>query len=467
MSEMLFRSAAEAAELIARREVSSRELTELLLARIDAVNSTVNAVVQLRPEAALEEAAAADHAIGHGALAPLHGVPMTVKESFNVAGLRTTWGNPAFEDYLAETDATLVRRLKQAGVIIVGKTNVHFMLADFGQTANELYGVTNNPWDTSRSPGGSSGGGAAALASGMTFLEYGSDLVGSIRIPASFCGVYGLKPSVGIVPLTGFQVPGTPAAPSELTYMSAVGPLARSAADLRIALEATAGPEAPAANTYSWRLPPPRRTRLEEFRVGVVLDHAHALVSSEVTALLSSAVDGLAKVGVHLVEGWPEGVDPVEHSESFAFHVELFFAFQEPGEDFARSSEFIEQENRRMAARSAWSRYFEDIDVFVCPANFTPAFLHDSRPFEERTIATPEGERPYTNQPFWISHASLSGLPAVVAPIGKTPSGLPVGAQIIGPIYEDDTAVTFAESLAEVVGGYESPSVEGYFQGPR
>jgi amidase len=232
-------------------------------------------------------------------------------------------------------------------------------------------------------------------------------------------------------------------------------------------LEATAGPEAPAANAYSWRLPPPRRTRLEEFRVGVVLDHAHAPVSSEVAALLSSAVDALAKAGVHLVEGWPEGVDPVEHSESFAFHVELFFAFHEPGEDFARSSEFIEQESRRMAARSAWSRYFEDIDVFVCPANFTPAFLHDSRPFEERTIATPEGERPYTNQPFWISHASLAGLPAVVAPIGTTPSGLPVGAQIIGPIYEDDTAVTFAESLAEVIGGYESPSVEGSFQRPR
>src|ERR1700730_13184395 len=141
---------------------------------------------------------------------------MTVKEAFNVAGLHTTWGNPAFKDFVADSDATVVRRLKQTGAIIVGKTNVHFMLADFAQTANELYGVTNNPWDSTRTPGGSSGGGAAALAAGMSFLEYGSDLVGSIRIPASFCGVYGLKPTARSVPLTGFQLPGTPALPSEM-----------------------------------------------------------------------------------------------------------------------------------------------------------------------------------------------------------------------------------------------------------
>jgi amidase len=461
MNDILFGSAGDVAELVRRKEVSARELTELLLARIDAVNPAVNAVVELRSEEALQEAAEIDRASvrSDSARRPLHGVPMTVKESFNVAGLHTTWGNPAFKDYVADADATLVRRLKQAGAIIVGKTNVHFMLADFAQTANELYGVTNNPWDTTRTPGGSSGGGAAALAAGMTFLEYGSDLVGSIRIPASFCGVYGLKPSVGVVPLTGFQVPGPPTPPSEMLYMSAVGPLGRSASDLRIGLEVTAGPELAAANAYSWALAPTRHRRLEHFRVGVVLDHAHAPVSSEVAVVLSDAVDALARAGATVVEGWPEGIDPVEQSESFAFHVELFFAFQEPGEDFGRSTEFIEQENRRMAARAAWSSYCNEIDVFLCPANFTPAFAHDNRPFEERTIRTPEGERPYTSQPFWISHASLPGLPAVVAPIGRTPGGLPVGAQIIGPLYEDDTALTFAELLAGVIGGYEAPRI--------
>lgn len=459
MHEALFQSATDAAQLLSRKEISSRELTEMMLARIDSVNPALNAVVELRREAALQEAAAADEATAHGGDAgPLHGVPMTIKDSFNVAGLHTTWGNPAFKDFVADADATVVRRLEQAGAI-VGKTNLPFMLADFGQTSNELYGVTSNPWDTTRTPGGSSGGAAAALSAGMTFLEYGSDLVGSIRIPASFCGVYGLKPSVEIVPLTGFQPPGPPARPSDMMYMSAVGPLGRSARDLRTALSVTGGPEGQAGKAYSWALSPARHTRLEDFHVGVVLDHEHAPVSSEVTAPLSNAVDALARAGATVAEGWPDGVDPVRYHESFGFHVQLFFAFQQPGEDFATLSEFIDHENRRMAARAAWNRYFNDIDVFLCPANFTPAFPHDTRPFEQRTIITPEGLRSYHDQTFWVSHASLPGLPAVAAPIGRTPGGLPVGVQIVGPLYEDDTAITFAELLGDVIGGYEPPPV--------
>jgi amidase len=456
---MLLSSATEAAELVRRKEVSSRELTESLLVRIDAVDSSVNAVVELRAEEALEEAAAADASVGESLGRPLHGVPITIKEAFNVAGMHTTWGNPAFRDHVGARDATVVHRLKQAGAIVVGKTNVHFMLADFGQTANDLYGVTNNPWDLARTPGGSSGGSAAALAAGMTFLEYGSDLVGSIRIPASFCGVYALRPSVGVVPLSGFQPPGLPAGPSAMTYMSALGPLARSAGDLRSALKATAGPEKPLANAYAWALQEPRRRRLEEFRVGAVLDHERAAVSNEVGRLLSNALDAIARAGVTVVEGWPEDVDPVKEFDSFGYHIELFFAFQEPGQGFIRMPEIADQQALRMFARAAWGRYFEDVDVFVCPANFTPAFPHDRRPFEERTISTHEGERSYADQPFWIAHASLPGLPAVVAPVGRTPAGLPVGAQIIGPLYEDDTPLVFAELLAEVVGGYEAPPI--------
>ena len=458
MYETLFQSATDAAQAVRRKELSSRELTEMLLARIEAANPTLNAVVELRREAALREALAADEAIARGdTTGPLHGVPMTIKDAFNVAGLHTTWGNPAFKDFVADSDSMVARRLKQAGAIIVGKTNVAFMLGDFGQAANELYGVTNNPWDTTRTPGGSSGGGAAALSAGMTFLEYGSDLVGSIRIPASFCGVYGLKPSVGIVPLGGFQPPGPPPPPSEMMYMSAVGPFARSSRDLRTALSVTGGPENQAAKAYSWALSPPRHTRLEDFRVGFVLDHEQASVSSEVAAPLSDAVDALARAGVTVVEGWPDGVDPIRSYESFGFHVRAFFAFQEPGENSITFSEFVDHENRRMVARAAWNRYFDDIDVFLCPANFTPTFPHDARPFEERTITTPEGERPYNNQSFWVSHASLPGLPAVAAPVGRTTGGLPVGAQITGPLYEDDTAITFAELFGEVIGGYEPP----------
>jgi amidase len=458
VEEILFRPAMAVAELVRRRAISARELTEAALARVEAVNSTINAVVELRAEEALREADAADRQLADTAqLGPLHGVPMTVKDSFDVEGLHTTWGNPVFADYVAARDATLVRRLKDAGAIVFGKTNVHFMLADFGQTANELYGVTNNPWNNLRTPGGSSGGGAAALAAGLTFLEYGSDLVGSIRIPASFCGVYGLKPSVGVVPLTGFQVPGTPPSPPETTYMSAVGPLARSVPDLRGALEVTAGPEQPASNAYSWRLAPPRHSRLEEFRVGVVLDHENAPVSSEVAAVLSRTVDAIRAAGATVVEGWPEGVDPVADAESFGFHVGLFFAYHQQQQ--IDQSELVAQQLRRLRTRAAWADYFDQADVFVCPTNFTPAFPHDTKPFEERTVDTPEGQRPYDSQPFWISHASLPGLPAVAAPIGLTPGRLPVGLQILGPLYEDDTALTFAELLAEVAGGYQPPPI--------
>jgi amidase len=458
MEATLFGSATDAARRLRRRELSSRELTGMLLARIEAVDPALHAVVALRAEAALAEASAADEATARGGpVGPLHGVPVTVKDAFDVAGLPTTWGNPAFKDHLAGADATVVRRLNEAGAIVVGKTNVAFMLGDFGQTANPLHGVTNNPWDQGRTPGGSSGGAAAALAAGMTFLDYGSDLVGSIRIPASFCGVYGLKPSVATVPLTGFQPPGPPAGPSDMTYMSAVGPLGRSPGDLRTALAATGGPEGDAAKAYAWGVAPPRRTRLEDVRVGFVLDHAAAPVSSEVAGPLSDAVDALARAGAKVVEGWPDGVDPVRQAESFGFHVRLFFAFQQPGGDDTTLSAVVEQEQRRMAARVAWGRYFDDVDVFMCPVNFTPAFPHDDRPFDSRTITTPEGARPYGDQPFWVAHASLPGLPAVAAPIGRTKGGLPVGAQILGPLHEDDTAITFAELLGELVGGFEPP----------
>jgi amidase len=456
MTDPLVVPATQVAKALRRKEISSRELTESLLERIERLNPALNAVVEVREEA-LDDAATADRAVDTGAGGPLLGVPMTVKEAFDVAGLRTTWGNDAFRDHVADRDATVVRRLRDAGAIIVGKTNVAAMLADFAQTANEVYGVTSNPWDTDRTPGGSSGGSAAATAAGMTFLEYGSDLVGSIRIPASFCGVYGLRPSVGIVPLTGFQPPGPPAIPSDMTYMSALGPLARSAADLRVALRVTAGPEGAAADAYTWNLPAARHRRLGDFRIGVVLDSPQAPVSSEVGAVLSDAIDALARAGVEIVEGWPEGVDPGGVAESFGFHIGLFFAYQQVEPATETLAAALEHERRRMATRAAWHRYFEQVDAFVCPTNFTAAFPHDPRPIEQRTVSTSHGEQPYTNQPFWISHASLPGLPTVTAPVGLTADGLPVGAQIIGPLYEDDTPLSCAELLVDQIGGYQPP----------
>ncbi|HZM83890.1 MAG TPA: amidase family protein [Candidatus Limnocylindrales bacterium] len=415
-----FETAGRAAEAVRRKEISPRELVEAVLARIDSVNPAVNAVVGLRREQASD--------VGSG---PLSGVPITVKESFHLREAPVTWGNPAFQGYVSDWDATAVARLKAAGAIVVGQSNAHFMLSDFGRTANEVYGVTNNPWDVERVPGGSSGGSAAAVAAGMSYLDYGTDLVGSIRIPAAFCGVYGLRPTPGTVPVTGMQPPGPPAPPNDLSYISAIGPIARSAGDLRLALRATGGPEGALGKAYEWRLAPPRHRRLAEYRVGVVLDHPAAPVNADVGAVLSAAVDSLARAGVKLVEGWPDGVDPAD--EAFGFHVGLFLAYQ--GQGAVDLDRYIEQEQRRTAVRAAWERYFREVDVFLSPVNFTAAFRHDDPP------------REYERQGFWVAYAGLAGLPALSAPVGRNASGLPVGLQVVGPEHEDDTVITFAELI--------------------
>ncbi|GAA1133757.1 amidase family protein [Kribbella jejuensis] len=428
-------TAGEAAERIRVGQTTSRELTEELLTRI-AADTAVNAVVEVRREYALSAADRADR--GGGSSGALHGVPVTVKECFDVGGMHTTWGNPAFAGFVARRDAVVVERLQRAGAIVVGKTNVHTMLADFGQTTNEIYGRTNNPADLTRTPGGSSGGAAAALAVGLTYLEYGSDLVGSVRLPAAYCGVYGLKPTNGLVPQRGFQPPGTPYVPSELPNLSTLGPLARSAADLRIALRATAGPEAP----YSYTLRPPRHRQLSDYRVGIVTDHPAAPVTAEVGDALSNTIDVLAKSGAKIVEKWPDRVDPNGQADEFGRQVELFFALHGGEPSSLTVDQLLTTERNRLAARAKWQQYFENVDVFLCPTSFTVAFPHGS--------TTIDG-RPYEAQVFWIAHASLIGHPALSMPIGRTAAGLPTAAQVIGPWHEDDTAITFAELLGQLV----------------
>lgn len=458
LPDLLFQSATEVAALLHSGRLSAHELTELAFGRLDMVNPAINAVVETDREAAFRAAAQADLRLARGApIGALDGVPMTIKESFRVAGMRSTWGEPAFADYVADRDAAVVRRLRTSGAVVLGTSNVAMMLADNGQCVNPVYGRTVNPWDTTRTPGGSTGGGAAAVAAGLSFLEYGSDLTGSIRIPAAFCGIYGLKPTQGTTPVGGFQPPGPPAPPSDMAYLSAVGPLARSAGDLRAALQATAGPDGAEANAYTWRLAPPRHSRLADFRVGVVLDHPAAAVTGEVGGVLSDAVDALSAAGATIVDGWPDGIDPVGQAESFGFEVRQFFAFHGGDADFATLPRLVEQHQRRMAVRAAWDQYFAEVDVFLSPTVFTAAFPHTDR----SVITTAEGERPYDELGFWIAHASLSGLPALNAPVGRTPAGLPVGAQITGPRHEDDTAITFAELAAERIGCFTPPPMPG------
>lgn len=452
-----FQTATALADHLRTGRTTAAHVMDALLERIATVNPIINAICELDGPGARVAAARVDAAIGRGEdLGPLAGVPITVKDALHATGLRTTWGNPGFADAIAERDATVVQRLREAGTIIVGKSNVAMMLEDFGQTSNPLHGTTANPWNPQHCAGGSSGGAAAALAAGLSYLEYGSDLVGSIRIPAAYCGIYGLKPSVGTVPTTGLQPPGPFGPRTDPTALSCVGPMARSAADLRLALSATGGPESPASLANRWRLARPRAETLAEFRVGVVVDDPRCPVTTDVGDVMSNVVDALTGVGVTVRTGWPEGIDAGRVAESFGAQVAAFFALVDP-EGSVDGLDFAAQERFRFATRAAWADYFADVDVFLCPVTFGTAFPHDRRPFEHRTIETADGPRDYTDQPFWITHASLPGLPALSAPAGLSPAGLPIGIQVIGPMHEDDTALTFAERMADVIGAFNPP----------
>ena len=482
-SELVFSSALEAARAIRRGEVSSLELTKLILERIEKYNPTLNAVVTILKDDALNRARAADEAQAKGELwGPLHGVPCTVKDSFEIANVLTTSGSPALASHIPKRDAVVVERLCDSGAVIIGHTNVPILTADW-QSYNEIFGTTNNPWDHKLTPGGSTGGGAAALAAGLSYLSLGSDIGGSIRIPSHFCGVFGHKPSLNIVPSRGHipPAPGIRIPPGDLAVM---GPLARSAADLKLALKIIGGPEPDEAIAYSWTLPPARGTRLSDYRIGYVLDDPLCPVTSDVKEVLFQAVKALRKTGVDLEEGWPLGVNPSNQFKTYYYLLSSTYAYELQDdllEDFRRQAANQDESYKtigarawtaphkhfqlaslqRMSARAIWQEFFHTHDVFLLPTAFIPAFPHDhTELFENRSLITPEGPRSYLDLSFWISFATLTGLPATTAPIGLTKDGLPVGIQIIGPYLEDATPIDFAGKLTEIIGDFQPP--EGY-----
>lgn len=462
-SELAFASAREAARAILAREVSSLELTDYLLDRIERYNPRINAIVVPLFEQARTRAREADEAMAKGRVwGPLHGVPITVKESFDVENLPTTWGNPAFVDNIAQQDATAVERLRNAGAILLGKTNVPFMLADW-QAFNSLHGTTSNPWNTDRTSGGSTGGGAAALAAGLSYLSLGSDLGGSIRVPAHFCGVFGHKPSYGVVPQKGHAPPPYGSPEVALPELQVNGPLARSAADLSLALMIMGGPEADEAVAYQWALPQARGARLTDYRIGYVVDHSYAPVSADVRHVFGEAIEALRNAGARLEEGWPEGVDPVQQYGTYTYLLKLYGAGDTNGDGLktvdAPRAKVQAAMNDQLAARTIWRHYFRTHDALLTPTLPIPAFLHDhsGEAVSERIFATPEDSVPHRSMLFWIHAANLLGLPATVAPVGLTPAGLPVGIQILGPQLEDATPIALAGHVAEVVGGFRPP----------
>ncbi|MHA2280947.1 MAG: amidase [Promethearchaeota archaeon] len=483
LSDLVFSSALEAARAIRRGEVSSLELTKHILERIENYNPTLNAVVTILKDDALNRARVADEALAKGELwGPLHGVPCSIKDSIEIANVITTSGFPLLKNHHPKRDADVVERLRGAGAVIIGHTNVPMLAGDW-QSFNEIFGTTNNPWDHKLTPGGSTGGGAAALAAGLSYLSIGSDIGGSIRIPSHFCGLYGHKPSLNVVSLRGHipPLPGVLTPPADLPV---IGPLARSASDLKLALKIIGGPDPNDGIAYRWNLPPARGTRLTDYSIGYILDDPICPVTSDVKEVLVQTIKAFSKAGADLEEGWPSGINPLAQYNTYRFLLFSTYAFDLPDdrieefrEQAAKKDEsnearlawawtaphkhFLMASTARIAARKIWQDYFKTHDAFLLPTAFIPAFPHDhSVPFENRILVTPEGPRPYNDLLFWISFATLTGLPATTAPIGLTKDGLPVGIQIIGPYLEDATPIDLAGILTEITGGFQPP--EGY-----
>ncbi len=473
-----FGSALEAAGAIASGKISSVELTEHVFERIERLQPKLNAFVYFTRDDALRQARRIDESVARKEkVGPLAGVPVVIKESFGIAGRPCTWGIPILKNSKAPANAEAVQRLMSAGAVMVGATNVPLNLWDW-QSHNEIYGTTNNPWDLARTPGGSSGGAAAALAAGLGFLGLGSDIAGSIRVPAHFCGIYGHKPTLDLVSMRGHAPGGMEAAPGFSTLLAVAGPLARTAGDLEAALRVLGGPEPPDSIAYSWRLPAARHERLSEFRIGYVLEDPALRVSSEVMPALESVVRALEKGGAKLQPGWPPGFSMRELSSTYLFLLGAFSLSMSPPDEQARQWDEIaaskddpcaqgalasfaswQQRNlQRLAFRAAWQHYFRDVDAFLIPALAVPAFPHDHTRQGERILTTPEGPLPYLSSLFpFASLATLTGCPATIAPAGKTRQGLPVGVQIVGPYLEDATPIRLAGLLANEHGGFTPP----------
>ena len=479
--EPAFATAEETAGAIRGKKISASELLDLTFRRVDLHNPKINAIVWQFREQAMARARQADEALAAGKTwGPLHGVPVTIKEAFAYKGSPNTWGLPQLKDVMSARTAVAVERLESAGAIVIGKTNAPVMLGDW-QSYNPIYGTTNNPWDAERTPGGSTGGGAAALAAGLGSLTLGSDLSGSLRIPAHFCGVYGHKPTLELVSAAGFQPgpwDGSPGFPMDLAV---VGPLARRARDLALTLNVLGGASGDDAKAWTWRMPSPRQKRLKDFRIGYLIDDKLCPVASDIGEVYENVLGELGRAGAKMELGWPAGIDPQEQLRSYQYLLFAFLSFdiskeqrenlrarleKNPDDMYAAASvephgRWLKETQRRLAFRAIWQKYFESHDVFLFPAGFSAAFLHDhSQPIERRAVETPEGKRPYLETPFWTCFATLAGLPATVAPVGRTTAGLPAGIQIVAPMWEDGTSIEFAALLTEIAGGFTAP--EGF-----
>jgi len=482
-SQWSFKSAVELSAALAAKKVSAVELAQHTISRIERHDGKINAVCVRDFERGLEAARAADAALARSETKPLLGIPMTVKESYNVAGLPTTWGFPEQKDFVPPEDALPISRIKTAGAVLLGKTNVPVGLGDW-QSYNDIYGTTNNPYNLGRTPGGSSGGSSAALAAGYGALSLGSDLGGSLRVPAFHCGIYAHKPTFALVPSRGHLPPPFPPLPSDRD-LAVIGPMARSAADLALLLDVIAGPDPLDSGTaYTLALPPPRHGALKDFRVLLIDSHPVMPTNAAVRAAINTLAANLAKAGVKVERESPLLPDFTVTSRLYmrillsllasTFAPEILAgasaaAAQLPADDMSLAAErlrgialshrdWILADRGRAILKAQWRKLFGSFDAVICPVLPTPAYPHDHSPEQEaRRIEIDGKDYAYPDQLAWPGIATLPGLPATAIPIGLAPDGLPIGVQIVGPMWEDRTPLKLAELIEREFGGFTPP----------
>ncbi|VVT04096.1 Amidase [Sphingomonas sp. EC-HK361] len=431
------RSALQTAAAVRSGETSARAETEAAIARIEAGDGALNAVVVRDFDRARAAAAALDQRISDGFDAPLLGVPMTVKESFDVAGLPTSWGFAEHADHVADEDAVAVQRLKAAGAIILGKTNVALGLADL-QSNNPNYGRTRNPHHPDRVSGGSSGGSAAALAAGFIPLEMGSDIGGSIRVPAAFCGVWGHKPTFGMLDAEGHYFPRTKGAAPNL---SVIGPLARDPDDLALALDLTA----------DLPLPRPAPRRLGDWRILVLARHPLAAASADVAGAVEKVGTAFAAAGA-TVDHQSDLLPDLESQHADYMRIlAVAMARGRPGPGGPPSTPMPVLLDRQADCRRAWRRLFRSYDAVIAPAWGTTAFAHDDTPIAERIAVIDGVPTPFGAQIAYPGLATFPLLPATSVPIAVDPNGLPIGVQVIADRYHDHTAIAVARAAHDLV----------------
>ncbi len=452
---------------IRERTLSSRELLDAMAARIERLNPAVNAVVTFDLERGRAAAAAADQATARGdTQGPLHGLPVTVKDALAVAGMRSTGGATELSDHVPAADADAPARAFAAGAYCFGKTNVPRWSGDL-QTFNDVFGTTNNPWDVTRVPGGSSGGAAAAVALGLTSFEIGTDIGGSIRVPAAYCGVAGHKPSYGLVPCGGY-LDGPEGGLTE-PDVNVHGPLARSVDDLELLLDVLAGPRPDRAGAWQVRVPPARHERLRDLRVALWADDPACPVSADTAAAVRGAAQTLAEGGARVDDEARPAIDVSAAAALGLALVGLAVTPSVPDEVFAGAAAhgsaiaaphraWLTMDRQRAGVRAAWADFFRHHDVLLCPVIATPPFAHlQAGGFGDRTLPIDGVVRPYPDLVWWTILIGMAYLPSTVVPVGRTADGLPIGVQVVGPYLEDRTTIAVARTLVERLGPIVPP----------